>query len=84
MLYMVSEFLISNLRNCCPDEEIKMLCCVLWHSESLVDCGFFKKNKITPFCFSMWVSGILINNLCSTVCLINQKESKSRLFTQVP
>ena len=46
MLYMVSEFLISNLRNCCPDEEIKMLCRVLWHSESSVDCGFFKKIRL--------------------------------------
>ena len=73
MLYMVSEFLISNLRNCCPDEEIKMLCRVLWHSESLVDRGFLKKNKITPFCYSMWVSGTSINDLCSTVCLIKLK-----------
>ena len=46
MLYMVSEFLISNLRNCCPDEEIKMLCRVLWHSESLVDRGFLKKIRL--------------------------------------
>ena len=46
MLYMVSEFLISNPRNCCPDEEIKLLCCVLWHSELLVDCGFLKKIRL--------------------------------------
>ena len=43
-----------------------MLFCVHWHSESLR----FLKNRITP---SMWMSGTLINNLCSTVCLINKK-----------